>query len=386
MKLRIGFVYYFHDRHWMGGKHYFSNLFSAIHSAAPDDVELVLLKGPKTETTLPQDLPFLQVVNTPLLDRHHPQWLLRQLRRLPSQRRWDPAFGQLLQRMRIDVLSHSEPLLARGSAIKALGWLPDFQFFHLPGLWSAKELDAVRFNYAKACRASDALVVSSHAAKADLHAFAPWCDKPVHVLHFVPSPIKLAGLPTRTDLSQRYDLPTHYFHLPNQFWTHKNHQVVIEALGLLKGQGMELTVVCTGNTDDPRQPQHFAQLMARRDTLRLQDNFRVLGMVPYADMQGLMLHANAVINPSRFEGWSTTVEEAKSMGQKVVLSDLPVHREQDPAGASYFAADDARALADALRAVHSRPALQAPERPVLASYEERQRAFGSAYLRIVGTL
>jgi glycosyltransferase involved in cell wall biosynthesis len=154
----------------------------------------------------------------------------------------------------------------------------------------------------------------------------------------------------------------------------------------LKGQGMALTVVCTGNTDDPRQPQHFAQLMARRDTLRLQDNFRVLGMVPYADMQGLMLHANAVINPSRFEGWSTTVEEAKSMGQHVVLSDLPVHREQAPPGARYFAVDDAHALANALRAAHSRPVLNTQERPVLASYEDRLRAFGSAYLHIVRTL
>jgi glycosyltransferase involved in cell wall biosynthesis len=157
-------------------------------------------------------------------------------------------------------------------------------------------------------------------------------------------------------------------------------------LALLKAEQPEITVVCTGNTHDPRQPLHFTQLMARRDALGLQAAFRVLGVVPYADMQGLMRHACAVINPSRFEGWSTSVEEAKSMNQAVLLSDLPVHREQAPTDATYFAVDDARALADAMLAVQRRPATHLRAGPAQASHEERLRAFGSAYLRIVRAL
>ena len=64
--------------------------------------------------------------------------------------------------------------------------------------------------------------------------------------------------------------------------------------------------------------------------------FRPLGVVPYRDMLGLMRHAVAVINPSLFEGWSTSVEEAKSMGKAVVLSDIPVHREQAPGRGLFF--------------------------------------------------
>ncbi len=41
-----------------------------------------------------------------------------------------------------------------------------------------------------------------------------------------------------------------------------------------------------------------------------------------------MLCSTALINPSQFEGWSTTVEEAKSLGVKMLLSDLEVHKEQ----------------------------------------------------------
>jgi hypothetical protein len=55
------------------------------------------------------------------------------------------------------------------------------------------------------------------------------------------------------------------------------------------------------------------------------------------------------VNPSRFEGWSTTVEEAKSLGKRVLVSDIAVHREQAPARASYFGVDDAGVLAAQLR-------------------------------------
>ena len=37
-----------------------------------------------------------------------------------------------------------------------------------------------------------------------------------------------------------------------------------------------------------------------------------------------------MINPSLFEGWSSTVEECKSVGKNMILSDLNVHKEQYP--------------------------------------------------------
>ncbi len=64
----------------------------------------------------------------------------------------------------------------------------------------------------------------------------------------------------------------------------------------------------------------------------------------------LLAHAVAVINPSRFEGWSSSVEEAKALGKPLIVSDIPVHREQ-VAGrttADLFGVDDADALAGLL--------------------------------------
>jgi glycosyltransferase involved in cell wall biosynthesis len=60
-------------------------------------------------------------------------------------------------------------------------------------------------------------------------------------------------------------------------------------------------------------------------------NNRILGLINYVDVLFLMRSCVAVLNPSRFEGWSSTVEEAKSMGKRLILSSIPVHREQDRA-------------------------------------------------------
>lgn len=71
-------------------------------------------------------------------------------------------------------------------------------------------------------------------------------------------------------------------------------------------------------------------------------------VLPYADVLGLMRTAVAVINPSLMEGWSTTVEEAKSLGAPLILSDIPVHREQASTIADFFDAQSPASLAQVL--------------------------------------
>jgi len=70
-----------------------------------------------------------------------------------------------------------------------------------------------------------------------------------------------------------------------------------------------------------------------------------------ADVAPLMLYSQAIINPSLFEGWNTAVEEAKTMGKMVVLSDIAVHKEQNPEYAFFFEKGDSKSLARSLKYV-----------------------------------
>lgn len=111
---------------------------------------------------------------------------------------------------------------------------------------------------------------------------------------------------------------------------------MIEALGLLATQGCRPLVISTGTTHDYRNPDYFPALCSRLEKVGLPDRLRFLGLGPYAEVAVLMRNAIAFINPSLFEGWSTTVEEAKSIGKRLMLSDLADHREQAPTRSLFF--------------------------------------------------
>jgi glycosyltransferase involved in cell wall biosynthesis len=95
-----------------------------------------------------------------------------------------------------------------------------------------------------------------------------------------------------------------------------------------------------------------------------------------------------LINPSHFEGWSTSVEEAKSMGKQIVLSDIPVHREQAPERGLFFPSDDQHALANmmiAAREGFDRDRDAAMQMRAQENLAPRQLEFALNYHRIVRT-
>ena len=53
-----------------------------------------------------------------------------------------------------------------------------------------------------------------------------------------------------------------------------------------------------------------------------------------------MENALSVIQPSKFEGWSTVIEDAMSMNQTVIASSIDVNREQLGDEGIYFNQDD----------------------------------------------
>jgi len=180
-------------------------------------------------------------------------------------------------------------------------------------------------------------VLSSENALRDLSQSHLQNTIPTYILRFA-SLLKTPSdqLLSRSELMKKYKISRSWFHIPNQFWVHKNHKLVIDALSILKSKNKCPLVITTGNTQDYRNPSYFSSLMNLVTENNLEHEFRILGMVPYEDVVALMKYSTAVINPSRFEGWSTTVEESKALGKTIILSDIPVHREQDPQYAHYF--------------------------------------------------
>jgi glycosyltransferase involved in cell wall biosynthesis len=381
--MRVAFILALPEQAWLGGVSYFRNLLGALHELPERRIEPVIAVAAGPAPAFLGEMPPFERIALRWAAASGPRSFLRRaVRKLTGT---DLLLERELRSHRIDVLSHSGHL-GGGARLPTLAWIPDFQHLHVPENFSAHDLTVRDRFYRDQCAFATRLIVSSHAAREDLATFSSAALGKSRVLQFVAAAPDPAKLPARAALQAKYGIAGPYFFLPNQFWAHKNHAVVIEALALLKARGMSLAVLASGNTDDPRQPGHFARLEARVKELGIAREFRPLGLIPHADLMGLMWHALAIINPSKFEGWSTSVEEAKSLGKRAILSDIAVHREQAPPGGVYFPAVDAAALAARMQEAYAtrddaaNAALMAEAR---AQLPQRRRAFARRFEEIV---
>ena len=343
--IRVGFINIFAVREWLGGLNYLRNLLLAVCALENRRIEPVFITGHGTDASIASEFSFLPMARTSALDRGRPLWYLRKLleRTLGS----DLVLRGVLNRNNITVLSHSGDL-GPAARIPSIAWIADLQHRHLLHLFSDEEIARRERNIARALKANARVIVSSETAAAHLRSGSGNNAEKIRVLRFVSGLLHGAAMPPRDALQARYQLQGRYLLLPNQFWAHKNHKVVVDALRRLNDGGTQVTVLATGLMQDPRKPAHATELLEMVSQYDLTQLFRPLGVVPYADMLGLMRDCVAVINPSLFEGWSSSVEEAKSMGKTVVLSNIPVHVEQAPARGIYFDPHDAKDAANAL--------------------------------------
>ncbi|MDJ0685782.1 MAG: glycosyltransferase family 1 protein [Alphaproteobacteria bacterium] len=267
----------------------------------------------------------------------------------------DPATRRMFNEHRIDVVFENAQFYGWRLGIPAIAWFPDLQHRELPHLFPRAAWWKREIGFRAQIAAGRAIMLSSNDSRAACERYYPATAGRTHVIRFaVPSEHR-----PNTDEVRRvrelYDLPERYFYLPSQFWRHKNHLLVIEALSLLKERYPEIVVVASGNQRDPHQPDYFQRVLSGLAAANLKQQFRLLGLIPYEHIAPVMVGGIALLNPSLFEGWSTTVEEARALKVPMVLSDLPVHKEQALGIARFFDRTSATALADALGQAWQQP-------------------------------
>jgi glycosyltransferase involved in cell wall biosynthesis len=265
------------------------------------------------------------------------------------------------------------------------GWIPDFQYRHLPQMFTQQQIDRFEKIYTLIAHTATVVVLSSKMAQEDFHRFYPDTASRSKVMSFV-SYIESEWFtfdPKETQ--KKYRLPDRFFLVSNQFWKHKDHGTLIEALGILKDKGMRPVVVCTGSADD-NATNYFKKIVARISELGLDGQVHILGFIPRFDQIQLMRRSLAVIQPSLFEGWSTVVEDTRSVRKPILISDFPVHLEQNPPDGHFFERGNREQLASliamAFDTLETGPDLNR-EVSVQQANRERLVAYGRRFLDIV---
>jgi glycosyltransferase involved in cell wall biosynthesis len=230
-------------------------------------------------------------------------------------------------------------------------------------------------------------VVSSQDAYEDLLRWYP-CASPERVSAFpfvsVAAEEWYTGDPATT--AANLGLPRKFLIFPSQFWKHKNHRCLFEAIRLAAASEPDIALVCTGQMEDSRDPRHSEELLNILREPELRDRVHCLGLLDRQVQIQLLRQAAAVVQPSLFEGWSALVEDTRLLGRPLYVSDIPVHREQDPPRTCFFDPHSPEALAALL--VKDWPQLEPGPDPAgeqLARSIQTCRAvdFGRRFLRIV---
>jgi glycosyltransferase involved in cell wall biosynthesis len=289
------------------------------------------------------------------------------------------ALQAIVDRHPFDLLFPLASLPAVSFGAPAVGWIPDFQHRHHPAFFSPIDLELRDQTHDFIVAFSSRIVCSSQTVKDDLTTFHPLASCKASVVRFRATLPRSLLARDPAPVLAKYGIEGAYAYLPNQFWVHKNHETAFKAWRRLASAGDRPLLVCTGQPLDPRSPQHYDRLRRFLRDHALEDCVKLLGFIPREDQIDLYRCARLVIQPSLFEGWSTSIEEASALGKPLVAADTPIHREQCAQEAAFFPPTDDEALAGLLRRMWPHlPAgrdAQAEARAMEASVD-RTQAFG----------
>ena len=190
----------------------------------------------------------------------------------------------------------------------------DVQYLDYPEYFGAVKLRWLRSRVPESLRRATAVAVPSEFVRGTLSRVDGGPRGPVHVVRHGVEP-RLGGSPTpAAELRRRFglgDAPVVVY--PAVTHPHKNHAFLLD---LLAGPWRDVVLVLAGSAGRAE-----GEVAARAAALGVADRVRRTGRVGDDDRDGLLLMADALVFPSRYEGFGAPLIEAMALGVPVVASD-----------------------------------------------------------------
>ena len=331
--MRIGIIIT-GDYGWAGGVYYSLNIIKLLHAISlSKKMTVIAIVNSFTPLEIIADLP-KENIEISCLDKK--TIFYRLYHKMIGDR-----FVADINALNLDVLY---PLLFWNKShnklnCKALYWIYDFQHKFFPELFSPEEIKKRDQTFENISRHSSNVVFSSYDSKHHFNKFYPANKAQQHVYNFVSLLSKNAAVQKTPVI-----IPENYFIVCNQFWPHKNHGVVINAVEHFVKEKMYIHIVFTGKNNDTRNKEYVDKLKKIIVEKHLETHITFTGFISREAQVALIVKAKAVIQPSYFEGWSTVVEDAKALNKFMIVSDIAVNREQVNNNVLFFSPSDDQQL------------------------------------------
>lgn len=275
----------------------------------------------------------------------------RALRKLVAKVRGDNRARENIVREEVDAFlkkegisiyfSPSQTIYPRGlENIKAVTTILDLQFEYFPENFSAHYLEERREDGRYAVKHSNKLIaISKYTEKTLRDKYEAPAEK-MKVIYFAPHEIE--NTPTTITL------PSEFVFYPAALWPHKNHAVLIKALGILKDRLPKLCVVCAGVVKKEKLKKEL-KLMAESEGIKERVLFP--GYMFGGNLSLIYKKAKALVFPSAFEGFGIPLVEAFQFDLPVIAADNTSITEVVGDAGILVKTGDAEALAEAIEKV-----------------------------------
>ena len=256
----------------------------------------------------------------------------------PDRVRSHPEMARLLRGCRVDLMLYPCPSRLSFEAgvcyVMAVHDLqhrlqPEFPEVSANGEWERRE-----YLFRNGTRYATLLLADSEVGKEDIlnfyGSYGVTSDQ-VEVLPYLPACYLAVDVSEseRQRVRNAYHLPERYLFYPAQFWPHKNHTRVVQALGLLKQEHkLKIPVVFCGSYTGEIRERVFREVMSLSAQLGLEKEIYYLGYVPDEDISGIYAEAVALVMPTFFGPTNIPILEAWAFGCSVLTSDIRGIREQ----------------------------------------------------------
>jgi glycosyltransferase involved in cell wall biosynthesis len=263
----------------------------------------------------------------------------------PDVRAWHESLG-----IDLVVYPFTSPLASEAGTPYVLA-VHDLQHRIHPELpeFAGGELEHREYVFGNGIRNAAVVLVDSEVGKEDVLAFYGGAISPerIAVLPFLPGAPTVVEPGDRARVRREHRLPERYLFYPAQFWPHKNHRRIVEALAEID----DAELVLVGSASGEVRERNHAELLARARELGVAGRIHHLGYVPARDMAALYAEAVALVMPTMFGPTNIPVLEAWALDCPVITSDIRGVREHAGDAALLVDPESTEELAAAIRRV-----------------------------------
>jgi len=205
---------------------------------------------------------------------------------------------------------------------------------HFPEVTAKGQYLKREFLYSNISKDAERIIVDSATTRDDMIDFWGTDPKKFEILQYLPPSYvtKTVSEEEKDRLRKKYELPDRFIFYPAQFWPHKNHMRLLEALRLLKNDGCLVNLVLSGSMKSEWGIVEQMEAFVEKNNLKNQVSF--VGYIPNEDVN-LFYHTTvALVMPTFFGPTPIPVIEAWRAGCPVVHSKLRGWQERLDGGAA----------------------------------------------------